>query len=46
MAIVKKDGNAISFLNSEVKKEMAELVRAEVYVDHGTVQTGSTGIPG
>jgi hypothetical protein len=28
MAIVKKDGNSISFLNSEVKKEMAELAGA------------------
>jgi hypothetical protein len=30
MAIVKKGGNSISFLNAEVKKEMAELVGAEV----------------
>jgi len=28
MAIVKKDGNAISFLNPEVKKEIAELAGA------------------
>jgi hypothetical protein len=35
MAIVKKDGNSISFLNSKVKKEMAKLVGAEVQLPIG-----------
>jgi hypothetical protein len=33
MAIVKKDGNAISFLNSEVKKEIAEWAGAMVITE-------------
>jgi hypothetical protein len=32
MAIVKKDGDSISLLNSQVTKEMAELIGAEVYL--------------
>jgi hypothetical protein len=32
MAIVKKDGDSISLLNSEVTKEMGELIGAEVYL--------------
>jgi len=49
MAIVKKDGNSISFLNSEVKKEMAELAGAMLIMEpfkYGLLEYWDDGITG
>jgi hypothetical protein len=49
MAIVKKDGNSNSFLNSEVKKEMAEVAGAMLITEpfkYGILGYRDDGITG